>query len=320
VTTGRRRRTLGVLAALAAALAAPAALAGCGLGPGEKPAAVRLTVTDGFGRRQLVALDGPQMRGSDTVMRLLQRNAKVMTRYGGGFVQSIDGVAGGASGGHHADWFYFVNGVEAGKGAAATKVNGGDRIWWDRRDWSVAQRVPAVVGSFPEPFMHGVGGKRLPVRVECSDPGTPVCRDVQDRLVKLGVVAGIGTLSASRSVESIRVVVGPWAKIGADAALRLINRGPATSGVFARFSGDGSRLQMLDPEGRVAQTAGPGTGLVAAVRVEGEQPVWTITGTDVAGVRAAILAFEEGALSDKYALAVVADRGVALPVQGARQP
>jgi hypothetical protein len=316
---GQRHPTLGLLVALAAALAA-LALAGCGVGAGEPPATVHLTVTDDFGHRELVALDGPKVRGNDTVMRLLQRNAKVTTRYGGGFVQSIDGVAGGESGGRPEDWFYFVNGVEADKGAAATKVHPGDRIWWDRRDWTVAQRVPAVVGSFPEPFIHGVGGKRLPVRVECAAPGSKVCRDVQDRLVKLGVVAGIGTLSASRSVESIRVVVGPWKIVGADAALRLINLGPAKSGVFARFSGNGSRLQMLDPEGRVVRTAGPGTGLVAAVQVQGEQPVWAITGTDAAGVRAATLGFEEGALSDKYALAVVADRGVALPVAGAGRP
>jgi hypothetical protein len=253
-------------------------------------------------------------------MRLLQRNAKVTTRYGGAFVQSIDGIAGGTKGGHRVDWFFFVNGIESAKGAAATNVHPGDRIWFDRRDWTVAQQVPAVVGSYPEPFVHGSGGKRLPVRVECSDPGTPVCRDVQNRLVKLGVVAGIGTLSASRSVDTIRVVVGPWAKIGEDAAVRLLEKGPGVSGVFARFAGGGGQLEMLDPEGRVARTAGPGTGLVAALRVKGEEPVWTITGTDAAGVQAAARALEEGVLTDDYALAVVRDQGVALPVQGAPGP
>jgi len=313
--SGRPHRPAWLVVTLAALLAGAVAVAGCGVGPGTTPADVRLTVTDRFGTRPVVALDGARVRGSDTVMRLLQRNAKVTTRYGGGFVQSIDGLPGGQSGARRQDWFYFVNGVEAGKGAAATAVHPGDRIWWDRRDWTVAQEVPAVVGSFPEPFVHGVDGKRLPVRVECADPGTPVCRGVQDRLVRLGVVAGIGSLSASRSVESIRVVVGPWAKISEDAAVRLLARGPASSGVFARFSRAGSRLQLLDPAGRVVRTAGAGGGLVAALRVAGEQPVWTITGTDGAGVRAAGRALEEGALSDKYALGVVRDRGVALPVQ-----
>jgi hypothetical protein len=315
-----RRHPLAAALALTAALAVLAVLAGCGVGAGKAPAGVHLSVTDDFGRRQIVSVDSAQVRGNDTVMRLLQRNAKVTTRYGGGFVQSIDGIAGGTSGGHRVDWFFFVNGVEAGKGAAATKVHPGDRIWFDRRDWTVAQSVPAVVGSYPEPFVHGIDAKRIPVRVECSDPGTPVCRDVQNRLVKLGVVAGIGTLSASRSVDTIRVVVGPWAEIGEDAAVRLLAKGPGTSGIFARFAAGGRQLQMLDAEGRVRQTAGPGSGLVAALRVKGEDPVWTITGTDVAGVQAAIQALDEGTLTNRYALAVVQDRGVPLPVLGAPGP
>ena len=115
-------------------------------------------------------------------MRLLQRNAKVATRFGGGFVQSIDGLAGGRSAGRQLDWFYYVNGVEASRGAAATRLRGGDRVWWDRHDWSAAMRVPAVVGSFPEPFVHGIDGKRLPVRVECAAPGSAPCRQVSQRL------------------------------------------------------------------------------------------------------------------------------------------
>jgi hypothetical protein len=154
-------------AALLALLGALAALtAGCGAGAGEKPAGTRLTVTQEFGARAAKRLDAPKVSGSETVMRLLQRNAKVTTRFGGGFVQSIDGVAGGRSGGRPVDWFYYVNGVEASEGAAAKRLNPGDRVWWDRHDWGAAQRVPAVVGSFPEPFLHGIGGRRLPVRIE----------------------------------------------------------------------------------------------------------------------------------------------------------
>jgi hypothetical protein len=309
-----RRAARRLLAVVAAALLLAGAV-GCGLGSGDAPSSVRLTVTDGFGRRPVVRSEAPEVRGEETVMRLLQRNAKVATRFGGGFVQSIEGLAGGEEDGRRVDWFYYVNGVEAGEGAAAMRVRPGDRIWWDRRAWSEAQRVPAVVGSFPEPFLHGVDGKRLPVRVECADPERPACRAVQRRLTDLGVVAAIGTLSASRSVETIRVVVGAWERVGLDAAVRLIARGPGQSGVFARFAAGGRRLQALDPDGRVARVAGAGSGLVAALRVEGEAPVWTVTGTDDAGVEAAARAFEEGALSDAYALAVVGDRGVELPVQ-----
>jgi hypothetical protein len=102
-----RRPTLALVAVLVLAAA------GCGVGAGATPSEVTLTVTDGFGAKTLLDRPGPEVRGSDTVMRLLQRNAKVTTRYGGGFVQSIDGVDGGTAGGRPTDWFYFVNGILA---------------------------------------------------------------------------------------------------------------------------------------------------------------------------------------------------------------
>ncbi len=60
------------------------------------------------------------------------------TRFGGGFVQSIDGLAAGTNGGRRSDWFFYVNGIESPIGSAEYDPSGGDRIWWDYRDWSAA--------------------------------------------------------------------------------------------------------------------------------------------------------------------------------------
>src|SRR3954449_8563249 len=266
--SGRPHRPAWLVVTLAALLAGAVAVAGCGVGPGTTPADVRLTVTDRFGTRPVVALDGARVRGSDTVMRLLQRNAKVTTRYGGGFVQSIDGLPGGQSGARRQDWFYFVNGVEAGKGAAATAVHPGDRIWWDRRDWTVAQEVPAVVGSFPEPFVHGVDGKRLPTRVECSEPKSAACSTVAGKMEDLGLVAARGGVGNSFVQDTLRIVVGPWRAVRGDATVKLLEKGPATSGVFAKPSADGREIALLDAGGRVTRTLGAGTGLIAATKVK----------------------------------------------------
>ena len=97
-------------------------------------------------------------------MRFLQRYAEVDTGYGGRFVDAIEGLRSGSRRGERRDWFYYVNGIEADAGAAEREVAGSDRVWWDYRDWGAAMRVPAVVGSFPEPFLHGSEGKRFPVR------------------------------------------------------------------------------------------------------------------------------------------------------------
>src|SRR5215203_5495277 len=121
----------GALVALAAAC-----LAACGAGAGSPSSDARLLVTADFGSRVIVRDDAPKVRGADTVMRLLQRNTKVTTRYGGGFVQSIDGKTGGRENGVPTDWFFFVNGILSEKGATSVKVHPGARVWWDRHDWT----------------------------------------------------------------------------------------------------------------------------------------------------------------------------------------
>lgn len=89
-----------------------------------------------------------------TAMQALDRKLSITTRYGGRFVESIDGVKGSLSG--QQDWFYFVNGVESDRGAAEVKLRPGDVEWWDYRRWSGgAMTVPVVAGAFPEPFLHG---------------------------------------------------------------------------------------------------------------------------------------------------------------------
>jgi Domain of unknown function (DUF4430) len=303
-------RRAGVIAAVLAALA----LTGCGLGAGAEPAATTLTITRDFGARPLRQVDAPKVGGGETVMRLLQRNARVTTRFGGGFVQSIDGLAGGSAGGRSLDWFYYVNGIEAARGAAATKLRAGDAVWWDRHDWAAAMRVPAVVGSFPEPFTHGIEGKRLPVRIECATPRSDPCRQVSRRLASFDVPAATGGLRLAQVEASLRVLVGPWAALRNDGAVVGLERGPATSGVYARLARDGRSLAALDGGGRTVRTLGPATGLVAATRVGDDSPTWVVTGTDDAGVAAAAHAFSQAALRHRFAVAASAGRTLALPV------
>ncbi len=280
-------------------------LAGCGLGAGSKPTAINLTVTRDFGTHVVRAWNAPEVRGRETVMSLLMRNATVSTRYGGGFVQSIDGLSGGAMGGQPEDWFYYVNGIEAPQGAAETNVHAGDRIWWDLHDWSQTASVPAVVGSFPDPFVNGIDGKRLPLRVECASVTSAPCTTVESRLQKLGVLAPLAAISPGNEPETLRLMVGPWTAVSGDPAVREIESGPRSSGVYARMSANGSTLTVLNEQGSIVRTLTAGAGLVAATRSGEEDPVWVITGTDEAGVELAAHAFDEQALHNRFALAIV---------------
>jgi hypothetical protein len=291
------------------------ALTGCGLGAGSAPSAVQISVTRDFGAKMLSATNAPKVRGQETVISLLIRNDAVSTRYGGGFVQSIDGVAGGQEAGQPVDWFYYVNGLEAGRGAAATTVHPGDHIWWDRHDWSQTDDVPAVVGSFPEPFLNGIDGKRLPVRVECAAPDG-ACHTVTARLRAQGVPAAVAAIGAGGAPQTLRVMVGPWAKVQGDLATETILSGPRASGVYARFTGEGRTLMLLDQDGRATRTLAAGAGLIAATRHAEDAPVWVVTGTDGRGVDLAARAFGVQALQNRFAVAVTAAGAIPLPEAG----
>jgi hypothetical protein len=258
---------------------------------------------------------------SDTVMRLLQRDFEVETRYGGNFVQEIDGVAGGREGGRRVDWFYYVNGIESGVGAGERRVEPGDRIWWDRHDWGATMRVPAVVGSFPEPFVSGTEGRRLPVRLVClggDDEGA--CDEVETRLGDAGVTdTARSVLEQSAGKEVLRVIVGPWSEVRRDTAARKLESGPAESGVYAKPAKAGDRIDLLDAEGRVVRALGPGGGLLAATQIEAQQPTWIVTGVDATGVAAAAAALSDDELQDHFAIAVEEGRTVPLPIVEAGQ-
>jgi hypothetical protein len=305
-----RRAALLLLALVLAAVAG-----GCGLGAGEsKEGGATLLVTRDFGSREIGTADVDPIPGGETAMRMLQRDFDVETRYGGGFVQSINGVAGGRENGRPVDWFYYVNGVLADRGAAAHELAPGDRIWWDHHDWGAAQDIRAVVGAFPEPFVSGTDGKRLPVRLDCAADASEVCDEVSERLSEVGVKAGRSGAGGFGGEGVLRIKVGRWAEIRDDSAVRRLEAGPRASGVFARPNATGSEIELLDPRGEVERTLGPGGGLVAATRMGGEAPTWIVTGTDAVGVAAAAAQLQESALESHFAIAVEEGRPTPLPL------
>ena len=286
---------------------AAAVLAGCGAGAGEPSADARLLVTRDFGGTVLHDEAEPEVRGADTVMRLLQRNAQVRTRFGGGFVQSIDGLAGGERDGRPVDWFFYVDGVLSERGAGDVRVADGASIWWDHHDWgSGPGSGSAAVGSFPAPFARAAS-----TRLTCLPAGTRACTVVRDALTRAGA-------EVTPDGEGPGVVVGTYAAVRRDASARTLEEGPGASGVYARPSRDGRSLALLDDRARTVRRAGAGAGLVAATRTAGAPPVWVVTGTDDAGLLRAAEALRAEDLAGRFAVAVTGEGAVALPEEAAR--
>jgi hypothetical protein len=167
------RRARPLLLAILAAIGAGCAEKAKPAPPPERPAA-RVVISHDFGtarvREARVAPD-------QSVLTALQSAARVASK--NGFVEGIDGHRGSLSG--QRDWLYFVNGVQADVGAAEYVLRAGDVAWWDLRSWRGYMHVPAVVGSWPEPFVHGYG--RRPPAVAADPPLDAPLRQAGARLV-----------------------------------------------------------------------------------------------------------------------------------------
>ena len=274
----------------ATALALAACLAGCGAGGGDD-GPVRVLVTRGFGAETIAARLVQDPAGAPSAAALLRRLGLP--------------PRGGRP---------FVNGI-AEDPAEPAGVHGGDRVWLDRHA-AAAPAVAAVVGAYPEPFRHGVGGKRLPVVLECADGHARACESVAARLRADGVLALRRTPGTSAGEQTLRLLLGTWHQLRGDPALAQLDRGPAASGVFARFTHGGRALALLDRAGRAKRTLGAGAGLLAATRFERQAPTWAVTGTDAAGVAAAAAALGERRLHGRFALALDGARALALPLAG----
>jgi hypothetical protein len=289
--------------------------AGCGLEQTHGSKAVSLTVTRGFGSTQIGSISERSVPGSQTVLRMLSNSFQVTTTTTPtrqGHVQSIDGLAAGSA---QLGWSYYVNGIAAPVGAAKTKVHSGDQIWWDLHDTTAASSVPAVVGSFPEPFVHGTGGKRLPTTLECGSDIPSACQRVSDELTSIGVPSARSLIGTGSGTDSLGVVVGSWNDVKGELVAGLIEYGPSLSGIYAKFASDGSSLELLDQSGHVVQTLTGDVGLIAATSQQSAEPTWLITGTDPAGVQAAANALAPGPLHNHFALAVKGSTDYPIPVQ-----
>ena len=193
-------------------LALALVLAGCG-GSGRGHGTATLWVTTDRGAH--VVFSGVVAAGSDGI-RTVEGKLKVTTRYGGRYLQSVNGVAGSLS--QQRDWFFYVNGIEGDRSAAEVTIHPGDVLWWDYRHWNGAtMHVPVVAGAYPKPFLgestsvvssdralagkiakqvHGVVNAKTPLRNFIIIGGNVPVTSVHIKQFRKGAVLELGTAIA----------------------------------------------------------------------------------------------------------------------------
>lgn len=124
---------------LALALAVP----GCITFYGPSGVEVQVLVTEDVGT-EVRKRANVTVQANATVMDALREIATIETRYGGGFVQAIDGLESRYPD-EKVDWFYHVNTEIADVGAASNTVEDGDLVVWDYRPWNRTMTLPHVL-------------------------------------------------------------------------------------------------------------------------------------------------------------------------------
>jgi len=282
---------------------------------------VRVVATQNFGQ-QLMFDEILEVPSGMSAMAALQKVAEIETAYGGGFVDAINGVGSGFTGGQKAkmDWFVYINGIQSNTGALDYKLHDGDIQHWDFHDWSFHHFIPAIVGDFPEPFRYGYGGVIYPTIIVYQDGWEEDARRVADKLNRLGIkdasIRGINELREHEKGSYNLILLGTHDF----APIAELNQIWKRLGFYAHFQD--SMLKVFDSRGELAAEYGAGAGAIQATQSPWnpkgigvcENTVWIVSGSDEAGVEAAVETLVSQDNDFKYAHAVVIAAGEVIRV------
>jgi hypothetical protein len=286
-------------------------------------ATARIAATRNFGQELLFDKTIEIQEGPDA-LQALQKAAEVDTAYGGGFVNSINGISSQYKGlqSSRQDWFLYINGLMSNSGAGDYDLHEGDTELWDFHDWSFHQFTPAVTGWFPEPFLHGYGGIIRPTIIVSEGDFQTMANQIKNKLKDAGVrdvsIESAAGLTREKKETANIILLGT----GDDPLIAELNKGWKRLGFWAHI--ENHQLIILDSQGQISASPEKECGLIQATQNPwnpngtgaAENTVWMITGTDKRGVElAAGAVVDSKATAGAFAAAITEDTVYRLPRQ-----
>lgn len=290
----------------------------------ESPYKIDLIVTKNFGHDKMFAKSVGLVK-DEVGMEVLFRNLDIQTAYGGGFVNAINGLESqftffSGSERKKLDWFYWVNGILAPIGVAEYRPQPGDTIWWDYHDWSMTMFIPAVVGSYPQPFKSGFAGKNPGTVIMYTPEFVKKATDLRNSLQEQGVkqidIAPYDSKVIEKP-EKYYILLGPWSDLAENSKLlQDINKKNKLVGVYVQFNED--KIQGLNFKGKtIVQKENGGAIYASAGGIGSTKPVWLVTGLDEKGVNLAVdtLINNPGSIDKCFGVLVTEDQVINIPFQ-----
>jgi hypothetical protein len=276
---------------------------------------VTIAITRDFGK-ELMLERSAEIDIDTSALEALESIADIETKYGGGFVSSINGIGSAYSGsnGQKNDWFFYINGISSNVGAADYLLRAGDIEHWDFRDWGHQRAVPAIIGDYPQPFRSGFGYRVAPTILVFEEPFASEAESLLQKLKTDGVVQAAAVrhdrLSGEdRENNNLIIIAGPENTLVVE-----LNEIHKKLGFYVHI--ESGRIIVLDDSGSVSREYGPGCGLIQATQnpwnPKGtgacENVVWMVTGADEDGVKSAAQAIYDGD-SLRHACAAIVSGG-----------
>ena len=260
----------------------------------ESPYNIELIVTADFGHSSIYA-ENVGLVKDEVGMEVLFRNLDIITAYGGGFVNSINGIESHytfytGSERKKLDWFYFVNGVLANVGVAEYVPHDGDEIWWDYHNWGTTMFISSVIGAYPQPFLSGYNDYNPGTVILYTEKYEDEAAELKASLLEKGVLQ-IDVAEYSPEIMSSEkkyyILIGAWNDLSLDNELITeANRKSKFVGVHAEFE-DGL-MNATNFKGKTVKSYEKNAGAIYSISSEwGLYPVWLVTGIDDVGVEMA---------------------------------
>ncbi|MDD2402584.1 MAG: DUF4430 domain-containing protein [Clostridia bacterium] len=281
---------------------------------------IKLILSKNYGSEQLLEQYIEARENLSIMDGLYSLDLDIETAYGGSYVNGIGDLHAdnGGFSGERQDWFYYINGIFADMGAFDYYPEEGEVIWWDYHSWKMSKGVPAVIGCYPEPFLHGYDGKVTATTIMYFSDDVELAVELQDALkskgakdIKLSKIDTTdttdttdvtGTIDIMNVADTINVydtqklskrkgsviLIGEWDKLKKIPYMKELNEAGIRAGLFIHFTDDS--VELFDYSGEKVKQISEKAGVITATG-EGngdDSPLWFITGTDRDGLVEAV--------------------------------
>jgi hypothetical protein len=279
---------------------------------GHQANRVTIAVTRDFGR-ELVLQKEVEVQDDTSALKALMAVASVETKYGGGFVSAINGISSeySVAGGKKRDWFFYVNGIASKVGASDFILRPGDIEQWDFRDWSYHHFVPAIVGSYPQPFLSDYNAGTVIVYEDgfASDAEALRASLKNEGVSRISCLQDDRLPPEDKQMANLIIIAGEGNDLIAE-----LNRMHKKLGFYAYLQT--GIIVILDTAGNPAGEYGAGSSLIQATQNPwnpkgigaAANVVWMVTGTDAVGIKRAADILINRAEELRHACAIVATR------------